>query len=96
VYPRLDNASSATGQAQATTALKGVKLTTDPTAAMASDSSITFDPLTGTLANVADGGTLTVESAGLNYQMQFTVNGLGRATLCAPATARAVIGYKSC
>jgi len=96
VYPLLDNGSSASGEAQATSALKGVQLTTDPASAMASDSSITFDPLTGTLANVADGGALSVQSASLNYQLQFSVNGLGRATLCTPACGRATIGYKSC
>jgi type IV fimbrial biogenesis protein FimT len=98
LYPPQDNGSSSSGQTQAALALKGAHLTTDPSAAMASDSSVTFDPLLGTLSSLTDGGSLTIQSPSnaMNYRLRVTVNALGRATLCVPSGARAVIGYKSC
>ena len=96
LYPPLDNSLSTTAEAQAKTVLKGVEMNTNPASAMAGDSAITFDPLSGALANLSDGGTLTMQSPSMGYQLQFTVNALGRTALCVPATARNPIGYSSC
>jgi hypothetical protein len=96
LYPGLDGSSSSTGQVQATNELKGTHLLTDPSGAFDGDATIVFDPKTGTLASLTDGGSLTLQAPALNYRLQIMINALGRATVCVPSGSRAVIGYSSC
>ena len=74
--------------------LKNIRLSVDP--AFGADSGFVIDPRTGILADLADTGSLTLQSV-RGYSLRINVGATGRVSSCVPSGAtKVLIGANPC
>jgi type IV fimbrial biogenesis protein FimT len=73
--------------------LKNVILTGDPS--FGDDASFVIDPKTGALLDIADGGTVALETK-RGYGVEIRVNAVARSTVCVPSDKKPMAGVESC
>ena len=72
--------------------LHRVTLAGDPT--FGSDAGFVIDPKTGTLADIADGGSMELGTS-KGYAARVAINAMGRASICTPGD-KGIPGVKAC
>lgn len=65
------------------------------TPAFGTDTAFVIDPKTGTLENIADAGSIQLDSRN-GYGVGVQVNAMGRASLCTPSGKKAIGSYGAC